>query len=291
MVPFVFSGNRLSVSVKGRVFIIPNNDFRFQKVLDAIRNDIDENALYEICVSKPEIRIEDRAKVGAASVQNGKLYFNGKELYNSIANRVNMLVQQGLPVDSLLRFVENIELNPSFAAKNEFYDFLEHQDLVITEDGYVLAYKSVRPDYMDWYTGTINNKPGEKPKMTRNNVDDNRNRHCSSGLHVGAIGYVTSYGHSDKKIVVCKVHPKDVVSVPNDCSCQKCRVCEYEVLHDMKEVHTAPLYSSKGEPYNPNVEFKDWESVCDADYDEDYKDDSVYDYEEDELVIPPVIKL
>ena len=79
--------------------------------------------------------------------------------------------------------------------------------------------------------------------MPRNLVDEDKNRHCSSGLHVGAMGYVKRYGSIRRKpeagegnrVVIVKVNPKDAVSVPQDENCQKLRVSSYEVIAELSD--------------------------------------------------------
>ena len=44
---------------------------------------------------------------------------------------------------------------------------------------------------------------------------------------------------SGDRVVIVKVNPKDVVSVPTDCECQKVRTCEYQVIAD----YEGPLQS------------------------------------------------
>ncbi len=44
------------------------------------------------------------------------------------------------------------------------------------------------------------------------------------------LDYVYQYGHGNYRIVVVKIHPKDIVSVPEDYQYQKMRVCKYEVV-------------------------------------------------------------
>jgi len=93
-----------------------------------------------------------------------------------------------------------------------------------------LAYKAVKRDFTDKYSGKMNNSVGEMVSMPRFRVDDNCDIGCSQGLHVGAIDYVKSYGSAGDKIVICKIDPADVVSVPLDSGHQKLRCCKYEVV-------------------------------------------------------------
>ena len=131
-------------------------------------------------------------------------------------------------------------------SQKELYDFLEHESLPITEDGYFLAYKAVRADYMDKYRGAFDNHVGNVCEMTRSKVDDDRSRGCSNGLHAGALNYVAGYGsvESNDKIVIVKINPKDVVSVPSDCNHEKLRTCRYEVVGEYQGELLKPLYNA-----------------------------------------------
>lgn len=59
---------------------------------------------------------------------------------------------------------------------------------------------------------------------------------CSRGLHVGSMSYINKYYIGiNNRIIKCKVHPKDFVSIPVDYSGAKARVCEYKVLADFTD--------------------------------------------------------
>ncbi len=134
---------------------------------------------------------------------------------------------------------------------------------------------------MDKYSGTLNNKPGSKLRVPRQAVDDNRANQCSKGLHVGALDYVGWYGSSGDKLIVVKVDPADVVSVPLDSHAQKCRTAAYEVLRDFDGELTKALYDAKAEnAYGEAEEDDDNWDFADDDHDE-YVDD-YYDDDEDD---------
>jgi hypothetical protein len=90
--------------------------------------------------------------------------------------------------------------------------------------------------------------------MKRFAVDDDRNHGCSAGLHAGTLEYVQSYGsfhdspESDKVIIV-KISPENVVSVPHCSDCQKLRTCEYTVVRDYEGVMEYNLYKDDGEEW------------------------------------------
>jgi hypothetical protein len=214
---------------------------------------------------------------GHCEIVNGQVCLNGKPLHNVIASRILEIDSLGLPPEPMLQFLENVMLNPSEASRNELYDFLQHRNLPITEDGCFLAYKAVCEDFLDKYSRTIDNSPGQIVEFSRSEVDDNRDHECSHGLHVGAMEYVRAYGHDyTDKFVIVKINPRDAVSVPLDHSAQKLRVCRYEVLMEISrdQVLELPVYSSTGEQCNLDSSSFDGDDWYDVDYDdEDYEGD------------------
>lgn len=132
----------------------------------------------------------------------------------------------------LYAFLRRCAANPRPEAILELYDFLSATDLPITADGCFLAYKRVRGDYKDLHTGTIRNAPGDVVEMPREEVDDDRNVTCSSGLHFAGRDYLDGgYGAGQGNVtVVVKIDPADVVAIPVDYGNQKGRACRYKVL-------------------------------------------------------------
>ena len=65
-------------------------------------------------------------------------------------------------------------------------------------------------------------------EMERNKVDDNRDVTCSYGFHIASFDYADTFQAG--RMMIVKVNPKDVVSVPSDHGNQKCRVSRYEVV-------------------------------------------------------------
>ena len=185
---------------------------------------------------------------GYVHVKNGTLNWNGIPMPELFTDRILDMKKEGFDFDSMLNFMCNLNDNPSDKSILELFDFMQNKNLPITQDGHFLAYKAVRPDFKDIYSGSIDNSVGEVVEVDRSKVDSNRNRHCGAGLHVGAIDYVTSYGgisldsHDNNdsdggnQIVICKVNPADVVSVPSDARFQKLRACRYEVVAIFEDV-------------------------------------------------------
>ena len=167
--------------------------------------------------------------------EDGVLYYVDEQVHHSITDRVISMIREEFDYAPILMFLERLYQNSSFRAIHELYTFLAHRALPITSDGHFLAYKAVRDDYTDKYSGKIDNSVGQKPSMPRFRVNDNCDVGCSNGLHVGAIDYVTSYGRAGDKVMIVKVDPADVVSVPLDSQHQKVRCCKYEVVGEYSE--------------------------------------------------------
>lgn len=175
---------------------------------------------------------------GRVSVEDGSVTFDGKDVHPKLTDRLlNCLQDENVEaLDALSKFLENCDENPDFQVVTRIYSFVQHNDLRIDKDGYILAYKIVKPNFFDKYTGTMDNSPGKVVKMKRNLVNSKDSETCSHGLHVAAKGYLSSYGNTNSdKIVLCRVHPKDFVSIPTDYNDMKARTCEYTVLKDVSQ--------------------------------------------------------
>lgn len=192
--------------------------------------------------------------------KNGVVFYKGEELPTALSKKILSISQEGLPVSIFEKFWENLQQNPSSSSVRELYDFLAYKELPITEDGCFLAYKGVNSDFWSISgnvktkvakgkvdsAGRIYNGINEEIEVRRFDVDDNRNNHCSFGLHVGSLDYAKDFGRG--KLLVVKVNPKDVVSVPTDCNCQKCRVSKYTVVAEFEQEITAAVTDEKAVP-------------------------------------------
>ncbi len=176
-------------------------------------------------------------------IEDGKVFYRYKnsekvELHNAIVDRIVNMAKAGFDVVPMCKFMANLLSNPSKTAINELYLFLEACQLPITEDGHFIAYKIVKEDYMDIYTGkTCRHQVGDKPEMPRFEVDDNRNNTCSKGLHFCSKSYLNHYGSSNRdtdRAVLVKINPADVVSIPSDYRNAKGRAWTYEVVGEVK---------------------------------------------------------
>lgn len=165
------------------------------------------------------------------------------------------------------KFYEKLQRNPSWRSVQQLWQFLQHDNIPLTEDGCFLAYKGVNANFTDKHTGKVDNHPGKVNEMQRNMISDDPNQACHYGYHVGALSYARSFAGGGGKLVICKVDPEHVVCVPYDSSQEKMRVCKYEVLG----LYGAPL---------PSVTFK--EDIAPPEEQEDEDDADTGDNEDND---------
>lgn len=173
---------------------------------------------------------------GRVKIENDTVYLDDREIKNSVVQRILQMLRDGFDAEPMLRFLENLMSNPSKRAVDELYGFLEASKLPITADGCFLAYKKVSDNYMDYYTGTMLNTVGSVLTMPRNEVDEERDRTCSTGLHFCSLSYLPHYYGNQGHVMIVKINPADVVSIPSDYNNAKGRTCRYEVIGE----HTGP---------------------------------------------------
>jgi hypothetical protein len=274
-VPFMWVDGNLTVILKNKAHQVIPDHTNYKLILEALPKATEDELLELVDIEKAVATFSD----GQVSVVNSKVMFEGEEVHGSISKRILEFMSKGLPFEPLVKFLENLMENPSMQSQQELYDFLEHENLPVTEDGCFLAYKAVRSDFKDKWKGTFDNSVGQVCEMRRAKVDDNRKVGCSQGLHAGALNYVANYGSVDAgdNIVIVKINPQDVVSVPSDCDCEKLRTCKYEVVGLYQGELPKPLYKAEFEA-DSYVDDEEYQTVYDE-YNEDYWDQ--FDDDED----------
>jgi hypothetical protein len=167
---------------------------------------------------------------GNVSVEDGVVMWKDEPFHNALSVRMLEMYQEGFPVDPMIAFMENLMDNPSKRSVEQLYGFLEKNSLPITEDGYFLAFKRVNHNYMDLHSGKFDNSIGQVVEMVRNQVNDNPDETCSDGLHFCSESYLTHFGSPAQPVMILKINPADVVSIPSDYNGAKGRCCRYEVV-------------------------------------------------------------
>ena len=227
--PYIIQGSNITVVIGNKPHTISKTHITYNKVLDAIKAG-DWDTVKSII---EPVKVVLNYGQGNVSVQGEQLFWKGKTMHNALTNRMIAMLQDGFPIEPMVNFMENLMTNPSKRAVDELYGFLEKNSLPITPDGSFLAYKKVRQDYKDCHTGTMDNSVGSVVEMERNEVDDNKEVTCSAGLHFCSQEYLPHFGGSDSRVVIVKINPRDVVSIPTDYNNAKGRACRYEVIGEV----------------------------------------------------------
>lgn len=236
----IIPGQSVTVMLPGKTLTAKSDHPKFDEIIALISDPFgDENTLEGLFdLAKP---VRDYVGVnGRITVENGAVLFDGVPVHNYTTEKILQFMELGLPVSPIVNFLERLLMNPSARAVGELYRFLVHKNMPLTHDGKFRAYKGVRSDYMDRYTGTVSHHIGATPTMLRNLVDDDARQACSNGFHAGSLAYANNYAGSDGKLMVVEIDPADVVSVPYDCEGQKLRTFRYVVVDELKDRSALP---------------------------------------------------
>lgn len=259
---YIVNAKALILFIKGKQHRIEKTDKSYAKLIKFFDQPEDKQEEYVLQILNPiETKVDVIHGKDGFEVVDGKVFYKGSELPPALTTKVKSILAEGLPLTHFQKFWENLDQNPSATSVAELVEFLEYKELPITEDGHFIAYKGVTSDFYSIHgnsktkvvkglvdgSGRIYNGLGEEIEVTRREVDDNRANHCSYGLHVGSLDYASGFKGYGGKLLVVKVNPKDVVSVPSDYNCQKCRVSAYKVLSEYESEIEAPVVDEAGE--------------------------------------------
>ena len=226
----IINSNFASIVFDNTNYSISKSNSNFKKALKALANE-DYTKFMILCNPVKALPTYFSTDSGQVTLDCNTLYYNGEKVDSSIVSTVLEHVNKRINPKYLLNFLEKLYKNPSKRAISESYDFFSSLGLTITDSGNVLAYRSVRPTFMDWQTNTVDNSPGKEPSMPRNSVDDDPTRTCSNGYHAGTFEYASTFHSSEPhRIILIDFSPEDIVSIPKEQSAQKARICKYKVL-------------------------------------------------------------
>lgn len=229
------------------------------------------------------------------SVEDGILRFGEHYLEETLsAHMLSLLNESNVPKDeklwkSYVRFLDNMFQNVNAEIRNQLFRWMDYENkagngFAITEDGCIVGYKGCKGSILEPYSsftgnaivdgveisGHIPNKVGSVIQMPRSEVQFDPSVGCSFGLHVGTRDYAVGWAPI---LLLVKVNPRDVVSVPYECDSQKMRVCEYTVLKvtDASEEHK--MFHADEDDYDEEYYIGDdcFEECCEEccdDYDE-----------------------
>lgn len=299
-VPYNISDNAITIFWEGKPYTLRKDHANFklarQAILDARYEDLGD--LLDIAKS-----VENFVE-GDIEVRDEVVYYKGNRLHGVVVDKLLEMLRAGMKDSApLVNFITRLQANPSANSVNELYSFLSYKSLATTPDGKVLGYKGVQSDF--WSTtgnadtivvqGKTNerhqifNEVGATIEVARRCVDDNKDNHCSFGLHVGSYDYANGWAGEDGRLLLVEFDPQDAVSVPTDCDFQKLRVSKYKVISDITDTRkelNKPVYEANkpiyGSDDDDDLDYDDDDSdFLDEELDDDYDmDQTDRDYDE-----------
>jgi len=275
---YIISTTGLTVVINGNVYTVYQEDHKYKDAIKCIKEK-DEKGLLDLLDELKQVSSYVNNANTDIMVDGYEIKYKGVPVHNYVVDVIFRMKAEGFDIDPLVKFLENLLQNPSNRAIKELYGFLEYGRLPITSDGCFLAYKKVNPAFRDIHSNTIDNSIGTTVTMNRQDVDDNCNNTCSTGLHFCSLNYLGSFGSSGDPVVILKIDPKDVVSIPVDYNNTKGRCCKYEVVG----LYTQPLTASVETAYSDDINDEYEEELdpqVEADW-EEYDEVDVMSYEVD----------
>jgi len=232
--PYIINNNKVVIYDKAKSYIVDSDDERYSELVDAIKENNEEMIqLFIDNENKVNETLVDSLKLSENIVfKDGNIFYKNESINNTISKKIVQMINDGYKdMMPIINFMENLMQNPSKRAVDELYGFLDYANLPITPDGHFIAYKKVRSDFKDIYTGKFDNSVGQECSMPRNFVDDDKEKTCSKGLHFCAKEYLQHFGtEPSNRVVLLKINPKDVVSIPVDYNNTKGRCCFYKII-------------------------------------------------------------
>ena len=221
---FIVAGDSMSVLIDGCNYTVNKSSSHYNKVKAAVIKG-DWDAAVEVLESASTLKGEIWWNEAESCI-----YYGSEPLHHSLADRIPQMLAEGFDTQPMIAFLKNLFSNPAPHAIQELYDFMEKNALPITADGCFLAYKKVTETYLDCHSQTFDNSVGKVLEMTREGCDPIRENYCSTGFHFCGISYLKCFG--GERVMIVKINPKDVTSIPGDYDFAKGRCCKYEVVDE-----------------------------------------------------------
>lgn len=260
----------------GEIILLSKGDKNFKAVRELIfqtDGQVETNRFYETLYFTPYANLHllsDRI-----AYDGTYLRFDGEPVHSTLAEYIIELhLSKNPQVNAFVNFMENLMNNPSENSKNELYNWINTlkargEKLTINPAGMLIAYKGVLideegdpasinsgPGYVNGTAqrGHLKNTVGSVLSVDRAYVDSDVNVGCSRGLHAGTWDY--AHGFAQGLTLMVEINPRDVVSVPADCSWQKIRTCRYTVVEVMQAPETLPV--TRGSYNWEDDEWEEW---------------------------------
>lgn len=231
MLSFTIGKSSISLFLDGQFYSIDDSHLNYRLIREELGKPAEERDIDNIRNNITVKVLIERLTAGKVTVFDDSVVYDGQPVDNYMTRRMLELLGEGFDITPWARFMDNVFQNPAEYARGELYEWMEKAEMPMTEDGCFLAFKKIRGDYTDCHTGKFDHSLGTVVEMPREKCDPNRTNHCSTGFHFCSVGYLSHFG--GQRIVVVKINPRDVTSIPNDYHYTKGRCCRYEVVAEL----------------------------------------------------------
>lgn len=234
---FTISKKSITLFLDGDIFTVSAENANYPLLADELKKPKEERDFDLIRDLGSIKKMLQRLEIGRVVVTENEVLYDGVAVNSYLANRILELLAEGFDVSIWAKFMENAFNNPEEFARDELFGWLENAQMPITEDGCFIAFKKVRGDYMDCHTGKFDNSVGSYLEMDRELCNKDRNHTCSTGFHFCSKEYLPNFG--GERVMIVKVNPADVTSIPVDYNLAKGRCCRYEVIGELTSESSA----------------------------------------------------
>lgn len=229
---FIFTRGGLSLVTGNRPYNVESTHRNYGLIIEALKeerwSDIPELVnMAQAVATYVAQNATDRVTVNAEA---GVVSYNGEPVHNVVTEHILKMMRDGFPIKPLCLFLDNLLQNPSKKAVDQLYTWMMANGMTVSEDGYLLAFKRVKDDFTSFYDSATMNAVGTYVNMPRYLVDDRSENTCSTGLHFCSQAYLPQYCSGAGQVLLLKINPRDVVSIPTDYNSSKGRACRYFVL-------------------------------------------------------------
>lgn len=231
MLSFTIGRSSIALFLNDRFYSIDNSHVNFQTIREQLllpAADRDHALIAEMLDVRRAITL---LSAGLVTVTEDAIIYDGEETHTYMASRMLDLMEEGFDLTPWAAFMDNLYKNPALYVRDELYQWMEKAEMPITSDGHFIAFKKVRANYTDCHTGLFDNSPGSVLEMEREACNPDRTQVCSSGFHFCSADYLSSFG--GQRVVVVKINPMDVTSIPIDYNFTKGRCCRYVVVGEL----------------------------------------------------------
>lgn len=287
MIPYAKSDGTITVYLQGVPYPVDASHPNFDAILTGLKEqNLDSDEMLKLVSVRSFIK---SLNIGFVTVGVDTILYNGTPVHNHLTARMLEIISAGLDVTPWAKFMDNLYKNPSKTAVDELYLWLEKAGMPITEDGCFLAYKKVQDDYTSFHKNAdgsaCHHDLGTFVTMPRNQVDDRRHNTCSYGLHFCSFSYLPQYMGSQGRVLVVKINPAHVVSIPSDYDNAKGRTEELFVWSEVDQDKAQFAFSGSPvvntSPVEVEDDFGEWqEAVASGDTTSSY-DDWMMDQDDD----------